>query len=186
MNCRCGPSGDGGTHSSPGPDEVQVPVTNISREQAEDFLFTEAALLDEWRLQEWIDLFTQDGEYMIPSTDQPNRSPAKSVYLVYDDRHRLAERALRLLKRTAHVEFPHSKTRRIVSNVRILENGGDAAKVACNFVAYRTKNDRTEVFPGHSEYHLISQSDGSLRIRKKLSVLDLDTLRDQGKLSILI
>jgi len=161
-------------------------MAEISRPQVEDFLFHEAALLDAWRLQEWVDLFAADGEYMVPSTDQPERSPRKSVYLIFDDRHRLAERALRLLKRSAHVEFPHSKTRRMVSNVRLLESGVDAVKVACNFVAYRTKNERTEVFPGHSEYDLLRQPDGSMRIRRKLSILDLDTLRDQGKLSILI
>ena len=41
------------------------------REQVEDFLFKEAALLDEWRLDDWVDLFTEDGRYVVPTTDLP-------------------------------------------------------------------------------------------------------------------
>lgn len=158
----------------------------ISREMVEDFLFAEAALLDAWSLEAWIALFTDDGEYQIPATDQPDGTPTETLYLVYDDRHRLAERARRLLKRTAHVEFPHSRTCRIVSNVRILEHRADGVRATCNFVAYRTKNERTDIFPGHAEYDLVRSNGGGFSIRKKRAVVDTETLRGQGKLSILL
>jgi hypothetical protein len=64
----------------------------------QDLLFREAALLDGWRLTEWADLFTEDGEYLVPSTDLPDAHPSASLYLVYDDRHHLQERAKRQLK----------------------------------------------------------------------------------------
>ena len=32
----------------------------ITREQVEDFMFLEAEMLDEWRLKEWLGLFTAD------------------------------------------------------------------------------------------------------------------------------
>ena len=35
-------------------------MQNISRAEIEDFLFAEADLLDEWRLPEWLELFTED------------------------------------------------------------------------------------------------------------------------------
>lgn len=44
----------------------------ITRAQIEDFLFEEAALLDEWRLREWLDLLTDDVVYEVPSTDVPD------------------------------------------------------------------------------------------------------------------
>src|SRR6185503_5597239 len=43
----------------------------ISREQVEDFFYYEAALLDEWRLDEWLELLTDDASYYVPSTDVP-------------------------------------------------------------------------------------------------------------------
>ena len=44
-------------------------MQNVSRADIEDFLFTEADLLDEWRLPEWLELFTDDAIYYVPSTD---------------------------------------------------------------------------------------------------------------------
>ena len=46
-----------------------------------------------------------------------------------DNRARLEERAKRLLKKEAHVEYPHSKTVRNIHNVRIKSQEGN--KVAC-------------------------------------------------------
>ncbi|MDT7663767.1 MAG: p-cumate 2,3-dioxygenase subunit beta, partial [Pseudonocardiales bacterium] len=42
------------------PDMVTVPADVLARIEVEDFLYREAALLDEWRLEEWLDLFTLD------------------------------------------------------------------------------------------------------------------------------
>lgn len=80
-------------------------MTRVSREAVEDFLFHEADLLDRWALSEWTALFTDDGEYLVPPTDNPDAAPTDTLFLVYDDRHRLAERAKRLLKKSAHAEF---------------------------------------------------------------------------------
>ena len=35
--------------------------------EIERFLIDEAALLDEWRLEEWLALFAEDGRYLVPS-----------------------------------------------------------------------------------------------------------------------
>jgi p-cumate 2,3-dioxygenase beta subunit len=89
-----------------------VNAAEVTREQVEDFMFLEAELLDEWRLKEWLTLFTADGCYNVPATDVPaNASPDNALFYVADDRFRLEQRVERLLKRTAHAEFPKSKTR---------------------------------------------------------------------------
>ena len=49
------------------------------------FLYHEAALLDAWKVAEWAALFTDDGEYMIPPTDDPHADPKKTLFLVYDE-----------------------------------------------------------------------------------------------------
>ena len=90
------------------------PDMEISVASAHAFLAHEAELLDSWRLLEWAELFTDDGEYLIPTTDLPDGNPQDTLYLVYDNRHRLEERAKRLLKRSAHAEFPRSRTLRTI------------------------------------------------------------------------
>jgi len=158
----------------------------LSRADAEDFLFAEAALLDTWQLNEWAALFTEDGQYLIPPLDDAQADPGKSLFLVNDDRHRLTERAKRLLKPQAHAEFPHAKVRHLISNVRVLGGAADAVQVTCNFVVYRSRNDHTEVFPGHMTYLLDVREQQAIRIRLKRVAVDTDTLRDQRRISIIL
>lgn len=160
-------------------------VRTVTRPEVEDFLFHEADLLDNWRLEEWALLFTDDGEYLIPPTDAPDGDPRRDLFLVYDDRHRLGERVRRLGKKTAHAEFPHSRTRHLVSNVRISQDA-EGVQATCNFVVYRSKNGVNDVYPGHSVYRLLPQEGGGFRIRSKRATLDVDTLRPQGKVSIIL
>ena len=164
---------------------AELKVRSVSRAEVEDFLFHEADLLDRWSLDAWAMLFTDDGEYLIPPTDLPDGDPGKHLFLVYDDRHRLGERAKRLGKKAAHAEFPHSRTRHLVTNVRITQDGV-IANVTCNFVVYRSKNGVNDIYPGHSIYRLVAQADGGFKIRSKRAVLDVDTLRPQGKVSIIL
>jgi p-cumate 2,3-dioxygenase beta subunit len=158
-----------------------VSGANLTRSEAEDFLFREAALLDGWRLTEWADLFTEDGEYLVPSTDQPDADPSASLYLVYDDRHRLQERAKRLLKKQAHAEFPHSRVRRIIGNVMTEPGENGTARVLCSFVVYRSRLGKNDVYPGHSEYDLDVSAKPDIRIKRKKAILDVDALGPQGK-----
>lgn len=158
----------------------------ISRSDVEDFLYHEADLLDRWELMAWVALFTDDGQYLVPSTDAPDGDPSTTLSLIYDDRHRLEERAKRLLNKAAHAEFPHSQTRHLVTNVRIASVGDDASlRVHCNFVVYRSKGEVNDVYPGHSSYELVP-ADNSFRIRLKRAVLDVQSLRPQGKVSIIL
>ncbi len=160
--------------------------TDISRDDVEDFLYREAELLDEWRLPEWLALFTDDARYLVPSTDlSRDASPDTNLFYIADDRFRLGERVARLMKRTAHSEYPRSKTRHLVSNVRVRSRTGDAIEVGAAFVTYRTKDGVTDTFIGSSRYQLVPADDG-LRIREKRCHLDLDGLRPQGRVSIIL
>jgi len=161
-------------------------MDQISRADVEDFLFLEADLLDEWRLPEWLELFTEDATYSVPATDLPaNASPDTSLFYIADDRFRLSERVKRLMKRTAHVEFPHSRTRHFITNVRIRERHEDELLVSSAFLVYRTKDGVTDTYFGSSRYRLALKG-GSFRIRDKRCLLDTDGLRPQGRVSIIL
>jgi p-cumate 2,3-dioxygenase beta subunit len=158
----------------------------IARADVEDFLYHEASLLDEWKLDDWAALFTEDGEYLVPPTDRPLGDPASTLFLVYDDHFRLTQRAKRLQKRQAHAESPASRTRHIIGNVRILGQSDGKLDVECNFVVYRTKRDILNVFPGRAIYQLVLSGDAGFRIRSKRCELTIDALRPQGRLSIIV
>ena len=91
------------------------------RLRVEEFLFREAELLDDWRLEEWHRLFAENCRYLVPNlTGDPYAPPSEVLYLIADDSHHLAERVKRLNKKTAHSEQPRSRTHRTISNVRIV------------------------------------------------------------------
>ncbi|MGN5477863.1 aromatic-ring-hydroxylating dioxygenase subunit beta [Cupriavidus basilensis] len=77
-----------------------------------------------------MELFTDDGEYYVPSTDLPRDASADdSLFYIADNHVRLQERVIRLMKKTAHSEYPRSRTRHLVSNVRILGASEDEIRL---------------------------------------------------------
>jgi p-cumate 2,3-dioxygenase beta subunit len=155
------------------------------RAEVEDFLFYEAALLDDWKLDEWERLLDDRATYEIPPTDAPEADSASALFLVDDDPVRLRSRVRQLLGKSIWSELPRSRTRRIVSNVRILEDDGTTLSVQANFVVFRFRSDREDVYVGRYEYRLVRRN-GSFRILRRRAVLDHETLRTQGRISILL
>lgn len=157
-----------------------------TRSEVEDLLFLEADLLDNWKLNDWLALYTADAHYEVPSTDLPrDADPERSLFYIADDRARLEQRVIRINKKTMWSEYPRSKTRHLVTNVRVLGGEGDEIIVRAGFAVYRTKWGNTDLFIGGYEYVLRRDGD-ALRIRRKRCVLDLDGLRPQGRVSILL
>ena len=157
----------------------------ISRQTIEDFLYEEAALLDEWRLDAWLDLLTEDATYEVPATDTPDGDPKTTLSLIADDITRIRSRVHQLLGKSAWAETPHSRTRRLISNVRMREVTEENIYVTANFVVYRMRFEQIDTYVGRYEYTLV-QRGGTLKIRERKAVLDLEALRPQGKVSIIL
>ena len=157
----------------------------LLRLQVEDFLYHEAALLDEWRLDEWLALFAEECAYVVPTTDLPEGDPARDAVFIDDNLERLQGRVTRLKSRHAHREYPYSRTRHLVTNVRLLEVSEGEIEAAANFVVYRLRMGQVAPYIGHYRYTLAREA-GGLRIRRKRATLDLESLREHGAVSIIL
>ncbi|SFD39469.1 p-cumate 2,3-dioxygenase beta subunit [Lentibacillus persicus] len=160
-------------------------VKTLERQEVVDFLYEEALLLDEWKLMEWAELFTDDATYKVPPLGEPDADARTSLFYIHDDRTRIQDRAERLLKKEAHVEYPHSTTVRNYHNIMLKDLDSDIIKAACNFTLHRTKREVVDTFIGRHTYDLVQQ-DGELRIKNKKAVLKLDSLRPHGKISLIL
>jgi p-cumate 2,3-dioxygenase beta subunit len=161
-------------------------LESITRQEIEEFLYEETALLDAWQLEEWRALFAENCRYLVPNTSgDPYREPDSTLYLIADDAHHLTERIKRLGKKSAHAEYPRSTTRRLVSNVRILERATDYLKAQCGFATFRVNHGVTDTYFGRHEYRFV-QEGGELRIGEKRTILDMGALRPHGRLSIIV
>lgn len=157
---------------------------DVTRTQIEDLLYREAALLDAWKLDEWLALLTEDATYRVPSNDAPDADPRAALFTIADDMARIRARVTRLKDRNAHAEFPPSRTRRIVGNVRIVES--EPLRVEANFVVYRfRRNENVREYVGRYRYEL-RLVDGSLRIAKREAILDAMELASLGAVSFIL
>lgn len=158
----------------------------MTRAEVEEFLFHEADLLDSWRLEDWLGLLTEDAVYQIPSNDAPDGDPRQTLFTIADDIRRIRGRVKRLRSPEAHAEYPRSRTRRIVGNVRILSATGDTLEVGANFIVHRfRRGERIGAYVGRYEYRLIV-ADAGLRISARKAILDSEELGGLGSVSFIL
>ena len=154
------------------------------REVVEDFLFREAALLDDWRLDDWVTLFTEDARYVVPTTDLPEGDPKRDLVFINDDITRLRARVARLTSRHAHREYPRARTRRFVSNVRVAEINESELSVTANVLVYRFRSGEGAPYVG-SIHYVLRRDGGDVKIAYRRAVLDLEALSWHGAVSII-
>lgn len=161
------------------------PLAALSRADVEDFLFLEAELLDDWDLDTWLTLYTDDARYVIPCTDDRDGDPTSALVLVDDNRLRMQSRVERLNSRKAHREYPHSNLRHLVTNVRLGAPDGDVLPVRASFAVYRFRHGKETTYVGRYRY-LLTVLDGRLRIRSKRVELDMTALRPASDVAVIL
>ena len=167
-----------------GQTDAGIRLNEIRRSEVEDFLYHEAALLDSWKLDDWLALLTDDATYRVPSNDRPNSEPKTALFMIADDIHRIRARVTRLKDPHAHAEFPRSRTRRLISNVRIVEKS--PLRVEANFIVHRFRgNDDVRQYVGLYRYTLERRA-GSLKIKSREAILDAMELASLGTVSFIL
>ena len=156
-----------------------------SRQEVEDLLYKEAALLDDWRLEEWLELLTDDAVYEIPPTDVPEGDARNTLFIIADDMVRIRSRVKQLLGKSAWAESPHSRTRRMISNVRVLGADGDRILATANFAVHRMRYESVDTYIGRYDYKLVRVGK-DLKIKERRAVLDNEALRPHGKISFIL
>jgi p-cumate 2,3-dioxygenase subunit beta len=163
-----------------------APRSDVTIEEAERLIYLEGELLDDWRLDDWLKLYTGDMTYLVPTPGMPlDCSPDTSLFLINDDRFRMESRVKRLKKRTAHSEYPHSTTVHMFSNLRVTAQDNEGTHIHGVFHVSRYRDGITDIFMGRMRYRLVKQGDDVL-IRYKRCDLGLDELVPQGRLTIIL
>ena len=147
-------------------------MAQMSRSQAEDFLYHEARLLDEGRLEDWLSLFTHDAYYWIPSNK--GADPRVETPIVYDSREGLEDRISRLRSPAAHSQSPPSRTTHLISNVEVKGGENGISVVYSGFVVYEVRLGLERSMAGRCEHH-VREEEGEWRIAlKKVWLINRD------------
>lgn len=157
----------------------------VSRAEVEDFLFAEADILDAWDYDAWLALFAPGARFEVPATDAGAFSAQEAGYFVCDDWALLQARVKRLKSRKAHAENPHSKTHRLVSNVRVHERSGAELRVTASFIIHRARDGNFDPYVGRYDHRLLVTDDG-LRFVLRRATLGHELLRPGGRLSFIL
>jgi 3-phenylpropionate/cinnamic acid dioxygenase small subunit len=135
------------------------------RSEIEQFLFHEARLLDQGRLDEWLGLYTDDATYWVPlQADQAD--PLTTSAIVYDDRRLLEVRVRQFQHPRAHARVPAPRTVHQVGNVRVVEAEGHDVRVGSTLVLVEYRRERQRVWGALVEHRLRRTAEG-LRIAAK-------------------
>lgn len=123
-------------------------ITTERTANIEDFLRREAYLLDERRFEDWLALFTDDAEYIVPLREhvQGDVGPAGHP-IIKDDKLMLMARVRKDQTGLSHVEIPSSMTCHLVSNVFVDEtDSSNEFQVFSNFMVRQARKLRDEAW----------------------------------------
>lgn len=148
------------------------------------FLYREAWLLDEWRLHEWVNLFTDDARYWMPVRETiqgqdegiaPEGELALSIF--DDDKNFLSMRARRLDTGLAHAEQPRSRTRHLITNIWLGDEATEHEVTAySNFIVFQATRDRPDEFFVGTREDRLRRMDGQWKIARRKIVLEQTVL----------
>ncbi len=175
-----------GLRGRPGRCTVTAVAVGVSRQQVEDFLYAEAALLDAWSLDDWLLLFDEDAKYEVPCNDAPDGDPEHRPAA-----HRRRLRAAAGTGGTAQQPprppripaLAHPPPDRQCQGVPLDEDG--EIGVTASFTVWRFHGDKTSCYVGRYRYRLRVSTNG-FRIASKRAELDMTELRAVWDVAIIL
>ncbi len=162
-------------------------VTGEPLHHLEQFLYDEAAALDEWRFRDWLGYFSDDVHYWAPVRhNRVGRELSRETARLGENAH-FDERGLAMLEQRvrkletglAWAEEPPSRTRHLITNVRAWSNPEDAGyRVESAFLVYRSRLERDiEIFVGRRRDSIVGAGEPSRwRICAREVLLDQTTI----------
>jgi 3-phenylpropionate/cinnamic acid dioxygenase small subunit len=158
---------------------VRAKVSAELQHEVEQFYYYEAELLDAGQYREWLDLVAEDITYEVgtrPTVDAYNEEAVPPSLAFEDDKRSLTWRVNRCETGMAWAEEPRSRTRYLITNVRITP-AGDELTVRSNFLLYRNRLETTVHFlAGERQDTLRQAGDGDFLIGRRTVTLDQNVI----------
>lgn len=159
------------------------------REEIEEFLYEEAALLDERHFTEWLGLLTDDLTYFMPlrrnvkfgEAARENTRIGKDISWFDEDKWTLAKRVEQIMTGIHWAEEPFSRVSRLIANVQLtsatpsLEAPGEIA-VRSRFLIYQNRVEyETNLFAGKRN-DVLRREGGAWKIARREIILEQNVL----------
>ena len=143
----------------------------------EQFLYREARLLDEQRLEEWLALFTDDATYWLP-LERGQEDPVRTSSIIYDDRTLLELRVKQARHPRAHARLPLARTLHQGGNVAVAGDEKGELTVNSNLVLVEYRAEKQRVWGALVEHRLRRAGDGYRIARKRVDLVNSEAELD--------
>jgi len=139
------------------------------------FVRREARLIDDKRLDEWYELFAEDGHYWVPVAPRQT-DPLLHDSLAYEDKLLLKLRVERLKSERAFSLRPESRCLHVLQEPEVEERdeGRGEYLTRTPLLYTETRGDESQRYAA-TAWHTLAMVDGKLRIRlKRVDILNCD------------
>ena len=141
----------------------------MSPERVVELNYRYANCLDETRLEEWPEFFTDDGRYLIHPRENLDAG-LEGYWLYFENKRMLRDRVVSL--REVNIYKIHYE-RRLVTNVMLTGRDGDAWLARANYMMVHTDNEgRSSIFSVGEYRDRIVELDGRLQFRERRVIAD--------------
>jgi 3-phenylpropionate/cinnamic acid dioxygenase small subunit len=172
------------------PAATRLPYGGPEYDEVMGFLIDEADALDGYRFEDWLQMLAPDIEYRMPV--RVDRMPKDGLGFVSemefmsDNLSSLRTRVKRLGTKQAWAEQPVSRTRHMITNVRVHRAEPPAEfAVLSSFMVARARWDLPyDLFTGE-RHDTLRREDGALRLARRIVYFDQTALRSHN-LSIVL
>jgi len=151
---------------------------SLSGQEAEEFLYREALLLDRGDWDAWLELYLPDAIFWMPAwrdeTDATGDPDGELSLIYYRGRRNLEDRVWRARSGLSVASTPRPRTVHAVTNVLVADADGEEAEVSACFSVHLhdPRSERSHVFFGRYEYRLRRLADDWRIARKKILLLN--------------
>lgn len=131
---------------------------------------THGGLIDDDRLEEWPDLFTDDGKYIIQTRENLDAGLNGGYWMYHTSKQMIRDRVISLL----HVNhYNKHYYRHFISNQRIVETSNDVYSVRSNFLVVQTDFEgKTESISAGEYKDKILLHNGEFKFVEKFVIAD--------------
>jgi len=162
--------------------EALIP-SDEHRRACERLLYAEARLIDSGRLRDWLDLYSDDCAYWLP-TDVELCDPASTVSWEFDDRRRLEERVERLATGLAYSQIPATRTAHLYTNMEMIRHGDREVIVFCNFLIQTSRLGHSSQRAGWCGFLLRLTDQGWRIVIKRINLIDADQPQNNNSFTL--
>jgi 3-phenylpropionate/cinnamic acid dioxygenase small subunit len=150
-----------------------APLRGAGFQEAVEFIWREADLLDSQDYTSWLALWSATGHYVVP-IERDTEDYAAHLNIVYDDQAMRAARVRRLTSGVSISSSPSARTVRTISRFRAhgARDGESVIRCAQHLIEY--KYDRTRLLAADLTYRLVRTGPALMLEQKVVRLINSD------------